>query len=451
MNNKSVVFRHYTPSDYRSIYEFFLSLNRDNRSHINWNFGRFVWMMDHPSFNPSLSNSIGLWLDKDKVVGLTIFDMYFGEAFVGTLPQYEYLYQEILEYASKELKDENGLGIAICDDNKEEIKIAESMGYILTPQKENEMSVDLDKEFDVTLPDGLHFEELDINENTYEFKWVVWQGFNHGDDEKEFQETEDTTPIKKREGVQNLSYTVCDGNGKKVSYCCFWYDPDADYAYLEPMCTIPSYRGKGVGKALVHYLFNLAREKGIKKVYVESTMVFYKKLGFKDDKRFSFYWKDRVIEVNNKKYKILKLLGKGKGGYSYLAECDNQQVVLKQIHHEPCDYYQFGNKIEAESHDYQRLLDAGIRIPKMLDIDIEQEIIIKEYIDGDVISELKDKTKNIPQVEEMARLAKEKGLNIDYYPTNFVVQNEILYYIDYECNEYMDEWNLENWGMQYWK
>ena len=110
MNNKSVVFRHYTPSDYRSIYEFFLSLNRDNRSHINWNFGRFVWMMDHPSFNPSLSNSIGLWLDKDKVVGLTIFDMYFGEAFVGTLPQYEYLYQEILEYASKELKDENGLG-----------------------------------------------------------------------------------------------------------------------------------------------------------------------------------------------------------------------------------------------------------------------------------------------------------------------------------------------------
>lgn len=160
---------------------------------------------------------------------------------------------------------------------------------------------------------------------------------------------------------------------------------------------------------------------------------------------------DKVVKVHNKEYQIIKLLGKGKGGYSYLAECEGKQVVLKQIHHEPCDYYQFGNKIEAESHDYQRLLDAGIRIPKMIDIDLEQEIIIKEYIDGEVISDIKDKTKYIPQVKEMARLAKEKRLNIDYYPTNFVVQNETLYYIDYECNEYMDEWSLDNWGMQYWK
>lgn len=40
--------------------------------------------------------------------------------------------------------------------------------------------------------------------------------------------------------------------------------------------------------------------------------------------------------------------------------------------------------------------------------------------------------------------------NIDYFPTNFVVQNETLYYIDYECNDYMEEWNFENWGIKYW-
>ena len=37
--------------------------------------------------------------------------------------------------------------------------------------------------------------------------------------------------------------------------------------------------------------------------------------------------------------KGVKLLGKGKGGYSYLAESGNNRYVLKQIHHEPCDYY----------------------------------------------------------------------------------------------------------------
>ena len=53
------------------------------------------------------------------------------------------------------------------------------------------------------------------------------------------------------------------------------------------------------------------------------------------------------LTVNEIPYRLLRLLGKGKGGYSYLAECDGQQAVIKQIHHEPCDYYTFGNKIEA--------------------------------------------------------------------------------------------------------
>ena len=160
------------------------------------------------------------------------------------------------------------------------------------------------------------------------------------------------------------------------------------------------------------------------------------------------------LSVNGIEYQIIRLLGKGKGGYSYLAESEGKQAVLKQIHHEPCDYYTFGNKIEAEKNDYQRLQNAGIRIPKMLDIDTENERIIKEYIDGDTIFEMVKHDISVeqylPQVREMARLAKSAGLNIDYFPTNFVVQNGLLYYIDYECNSYMDEWSFENWGVKYW-
>ena len=84
--------------------------------------------------------------------------------------------------------------------------------------------------------------------------------------------------------------------------------------------------------------------------------------------------------VNQKKYTVIRLLGHGKGGYSYLVERNGCQYVLKQIHHEPCDYYQFGNKIEAEINDYKKLSDIGIRIPRMIDVDVENERIIKEYI-----------------------------------------------------------------------
>ena len=148
------------------------------------------------------------------------------------------------------------------------------------------------------------------------------------------------------------------------------------------------------------------------------------------------------------------MLGHGKGGYSYLAETDGMQVVVKQIHHEPCDYYSFGNKIEAEHRDYERLRAAGIRIPEMISIDSEAEIIVQEYIEGDTIFDyVLDGVSVEPylaQVREMASQAKAAGLNIDYFPTNFVVQNGLIWYVDYECNEYMDEWNFENWGIKYW-
>lgn len=160
------------------------------------------------------------------------------------------------------------------------------------------------------------------------------------------------------------------------------------------------------------------------------------------------------MDVNGKEFKIEKLLGKGKGGYSYLATDGEKLYVLKQIHHEPCDYYQFGNKIEAELRDYERLKQIGIRMPQMYDVDIQQERILKEYIDGETVADYvargEGKQEYIDQVKQMCAVLYPAGLNIDYYPTNFVVQNEVLYYIDYECNQYMDEWNFENWGIQYW-
>ena len=161
------------------------------------------------------------------------------------------------------------------------------------------------------------------------------------------------------------------------------------------------------------------------------------------------------MTVNLVEYEVIKLLGKGKGGYSYLVKRDGKSYVLKQIHHEPCDYYQFGNKIESELRDYKRLCEIGIRMPKMIDVDIENERILKEFIDGDTIFDLVSRgemrEEYITQVKEMCALLYPAGINIDYYPTNFIPQDGLLYYIDYECNNYMDEWNFENWGIKYWR
>ena len=97
---------------------------------------------------------------------------------------------------------------------------------------------------------------------------------------------------------------------------------------------------------------------------------------------------EKTISVNGTDYEIVELLGRGKGGYSYLASSCDRLAVLKQIHHEPCDFYTFGNKLESEKYAYSRLKEVGIRIPDMISVDDASEIIVKEYIAGPTIFEL---------------------------------------------------------------
>ncbi len=160
------------------------------------------------------------------------------------------------------------------------------------------------------------------------------------------------------------------------------------------------------------------------------------------------------MTVDSQDYTVLRLLGRGKGGYSYLVQGPAGPAVVKQIHHEPCSYYTFGDKLGAELFDYERLKAAGIPVPELLAVDRAAERLVKEYIEGPTIFELvlngKDATPYLDQVREMAAQAKAAGLNIDYFPTNFVVRDGRLWYVDYECNGYMDQWSFETWGVRYW-
>lgn len=161
-----------------------------------------------------------------------------------------------------------------------------------------------------------------------------------------------------------------------------------------------------------------------------------------------------LLTVNDSEYQVLQLLGKGKGGYSYLVTDGEKEYVLKQIHHEPCEYYSFGNKLESELRDYETLRKIGIPMPQLLDVDHRQERILKEYIAGETIAQRigngQWEDEWLEQVQAMCHLLYPAGLNIDYYPTNFVPCSGILYYIDYECNSYMEQWDFEHWGTKYW-
>ena len=283
--------RGYRDEDYEAVCDFLIELNQEDRTHINWNWARFEWMMEHPEFDKSLRSSIGLWWSEGKVVGAAIYDMYFGEAFCASLSEYNALYPEMLDYAYRELRDDSGLGIAVNDGNKAEIEAAKAAGFVREEQQETVMRLDLDNLILSDLPEGLSLSELDPAQEAYDFQWLLWQGFDHGTDRDQFEREDPIVPQNRRHLSKRLSLTAIAQNGDKTAYCCVWFHKDTDYAYVEPVCTVPSCRGKGIAAALLSEALNRAKALGAKEAYVISDLPFYEKLGFDKTQQYTFYRK----------------------------------------------------------------------------------------------------------------------------------------------------------------
>lgn len=129
--------------------------------------------------------------------------------------------------------------------------------------------------------------------------------------------------------------------------------------------------------------------------------------------------KCKTLTVNGTPYDVLRLLGKGNGGYSFLVRSQTHPpvlYVLKQIHYGPYDYYQYDDKMQAEIRDYRKLRELGVKLPAMLDIDLGHDRILKEYVDGPTIYELvlADQMQDdyLEQIRRLAKRLAAKRLNI---------------------------------------
>ncbi len=284
-------FRTYRESDYEAVCAFLIALNETDRTHIHWNWARFEWMYGHPECDTTLLGSIGLWFDHDMIVGAAIYDMYFGEAFCAALPDYASLYPEILSYAYDALRDESGLAVAIADDCKAEIAQAKALGFAPIEQTETVLAIDLDRPFTAVLPDGLRLYEPDPIRDEKALQWLFWQGFDHGTDRAAFEREEQVAARPRRHLNPHLGLAAVDADGDFAAFCCLWYDERTDYAYVEPVCTVPAYRKKGVAKALLHEAMRRAHALGAERAYVISDQVFYMRLGFAFERHYTFYRK----------------------------------------------------------------------------------------------------------------------------------------------------------------
>lgn len=293
------VFKNYDYCYFDMVCDFLIEISKEDRKHINWNWARWEWMMYHPEFNNDLFNRIGLWFSNDELVGIATFDHYFGEAVIVVKNAYKELEKELFEYSLSTFSDENGLGIAINDVDTNSIDLLRRYGFVEKKDNiENILELILKSiSFDYTLPPNIVIKSLNPKTDLYKHHKVLWKGFNNGGDADLPDDEITMTKQKKMLSAPHLNaclHTVAENEeGEYVAYCGCWYNVNTDYAYVEPVCTIPSYRKKGLGKAVLLEALKRCNALGAKKTYVISDSPFYKVLGFNQYSRYTFYWYQR--------------------------------------------------------------------------------------------------------------------------------------------------------------
>lgn len=286
-------FKNFDYSFYDKVCEFLIEISKNNCKHINWNWARWEWMFFHPEFDRNLIGKIGLWFADEDLVGLTTYDHYFGEAFFAVKEGFEQLEKDILEYAIANFCDENGLGIAVNDTDIKTVELLKKYGFSINQQTENILELKLsDFNFDIKQIEGISLESINKEKDLYKHHELLWKGFDH---EGKAPLDEDT--INKQEimlsapHMNSLLHVIAKNESLEyVSYCGLWYDENLDYVYIEPVCTIPEYRKKGIARIVLAQALKRAYDLGAKKAYVISDSDFYKNLGFKQHSHYTFYW-----------------------------------------------------------------------------------------------------------------------------------------------------------------
>lgn len=250
-------------------------------------------MYFHPEFDRASENTIGLWYSGNELVGAAIYDHYFGEAFFAAKAGHEKLEKTIIDYMIENFSDENGLGIAVNDDDSRTSSLLKENGFTVHEQAENILELVLDGTYlTAALSEDLSFADSDIRSDVYKHHELLWKGFDHDGEPP----TDEDTMRRQKEMLSapdinaGLHVIVQNPDKEYVAYCGAWYDKTTDYVYIEPVCTVPQYRGRGIAKAVLFETLKRSYELGARKAYVISEMDFYKRLGFKQHSRYTFYW-----------------------------------------------------------------------------------------------------------------------------------------------------------------
>jgi predicted N-acetyltransferase YhbS len=244
----------------------------------------FEYAHTHPAFNHKLTHRFGLWENDNDIVGIACYEMNIGECFVSIKNGYNSLLPEMIKYSEENLFEKNSLSIWITDKENEKKNIIEKMKY----KKIHSEPITIftyDKPFpERILPDGFSIISLEDENDFDKIDDCLWYGFDHGPGPAigtGLEKIDDRIQMQSGPHFRkDLTTVIKAPDGKYVCFAGMWIDEQNDYAYLEPLATVPEYRRMGL--ATIALVVGMKKTKVLGAKYCFGGIrEFYHDIGFK--------------------------------------------------------------------------------------------------------------------------------------------------------------------------
>lgn len=248
-----------------------------------------------------------LWMAGDIVVGFVFTEAVVTSVFFNLRPGYEGLADEMVEYAQNSFPDLGGeRELVIFSGQKALIRAAEKEGYKVSYENADFLFDFRKSGLSYDLPEGFHFVDP-LKCDLLKLAKCTWNGFNAEElgPFKNWNIPDSETPwnphkaytgvvssaVAPPHATHEYNVIIADENEDYVCFSGMWWVPENKLAYMEPLCTVPEYRRRGLAAAALTQHYRRLKVLGAEYM-TGGGNDFYRKVGYGEGIHW-LHWKKR--------------------------------------------------------------------------------------------------------------------------------------------------------------
>ena len=232
-----------------------------------------------------------LWREDGKIAAFVFHENPISDTYISLRPGCEQLAEELVSYAAGGMPKLNGKNrLVLFEGQAAVMEAARRAGYVRTGGYQ-ERVFDFSGPLDYPLPEGFRFVKPGKLDPA-KIAECCWKGFGHEQTEGPWDGDYESTLRLMAAPHSTSSYAVAVEN-EREEYVCFagmWWTPENRLAYMEPLCTVPQYRRRGLAAAALSELYRRMKPLGATHM-TGGGDPFYERIGFEPCIGWTFWEK----------------------------------------------------------------------------------------------------------------------------------------------------------------